>query len=599
MLLTMRSVFSRRLIIAMNSCHEPGKGEESFFCGKTWDLCLAQNNNSKNANCTLRRCLSPGCKEVIKPYSKRPLYATLLSLSNFWMRWVYTGLTALRMASKGLFLKEDSFFQSPWCLMDLVVVVLAWLNVPFVFGNLMFFMVVRGAKLMVESVHPWLATPRVQMAAIGVGLYKIFIVFLLINFILAFVSLLGISLIGAKGDFHNRCAVPVTTNVGGNVSFTYEPMLPERVCRMDQLYDLKVVNCFADVWQTTKTNFTPNSQTTEGLGKEGCRGTCGTVKFYKPEYLGSELNMKVSGVDNSGNAVNANGVYCIGPDFAPLDKTQFPPSPAGVQGGSIKDYKNANLTNWPSFGKNDPRNFDDIGHSAIVLYTIFFRNGWMGPTIPAMAIGGMPVIIAWILIMVFVAYYLLNITVSITCAHYSQATEQEREASLARAAAAEDPKFDDDDDDGEAEDEDDDDSDDMSTFKSIRDNLLKELADDDYPWCGRGCDCFTLLGKGLTYLRNILAGLIQKAQPAIYNILRGPCNMGQDACGKLFKTCCHKMISCSIILVFPGLKKSDEEDEDDEDAPDRYEYGSSIMSRVSVLCMLGCMNPIMYACGRA
>ena len=127
-------------------------------------------------------------------FSDRPLYAVLLYLANFWMRWVYTGITALRMMAKGLILKDDSFFQSAWCIMDISIVVLAWLNTPFVFGNFMFFMVLRGAKLIVGSQTPYLTTPRVQMKAISLGLYKILVVFMLMNFILAFVSLLGISL---------------------------------------------------------------------------------------------------------------------------------------------------------------------------------------------------------------------------------------------------------------------------------------------------------------------------------------------------------------------------------------------------------------------
>ena len=584
-----------RFIIAANSCHAAGKGETDPFCGKTWDICMQKHNGSvgilgKDGNCTLRKCLLPGCKEETKLFSKRPLYAMLHFLSNFWMRWVYTGITALRMMSKGLFLKDGSFFQSPWCLMDLIVVVLAWLNTPFVFGNLMFFMVLRGAKLVVESTHPWLSTLRIQMAAIGMGLYKIFIVFVLMNFILAFVSLLAMSLIGAKGDFHNRCAVPVTKNVGGNVSFVYEPLLPERPCRMNHLYSREVINCYSDVWTTDKKNFTPSSQRKDGLSKPGCQGTCAGKRFYNKKYLGTELNLDVVGVDNFGNAMVGDSVYCIGPDFAPLDRTQFPPSPQGIKNGKMTDYINANLTNWPSFGNNDPRNFDDIGHAAIVMYTIFYRNGWTGPTLPAMAIGGPAMMIAWIAIMVFVSYYLLNITVSITCSHYSQATDMEAEAAAARAAAAEDPKFDDDDDDGAVDDEEDDDDGELAIPKSTKDFLLAELQQEDYPWCGRGCDVLTLIGIGLTMLRDLLAGVISKAQPAVYNILRKPCNQVQDACGNLMKGSCHKFISCSIHLVFPSLEtvKSIEEDED-EDTPPRYELGNSVMAKISVICMLGCM----------
>jgi len=583
----------------MNSCHEIGKGETSWFCGKVWEQCQIENNYTlgllgDDANCTLRKCLDPGCAEVQTLYSERPMYALLLSLANFWMRWVYTALTALRMMAKGLFLKsEESFFNNPWCLADLSVVILAWLNTPFAFGNLMFFMVLRGGKLIVASHSPWLETPRIQMAALGQGLYKIFVVFLLINFILAFVSLLGISLLGAKGDFHNRCAVPVIKNDGGNVSFTYEPLVPERPCRMTHLYRLDTINCFSDVWATEQTNFTPSSQTKNGLSQPGCQGTCGSVKFYKPEILGTELNLRVEGVDNNENPMIGDQVYCIGPDFAPLDKTQFPPSPAGVKGGDMKDYVNANLTNWPSFGNNDPRNFDDIGHSAIVLYTIFYRNGWTGPVFPAMAIAGKPVVAAWIIVMIFVSYYLLNITVSITCAHYSEATELEKAAAAQRKADAADPVFDDDDDDGDDDDDADDESD-LSGPKSTRDMLLEDLKRDDYPWCGQGCDLCTIIGQGLTFVRDKIAGIIAAKQPVIYKICKVPCNAIQDGCGFCFKNCCHAFIRCSIQLVFPAMVKQeaageDEDDDEDEAGDDAYVLGSSIMSRVSVFCMFGCM----------
>jgi hypothetical protein len=45
----------------------------------------------------------------------------------------------------------------------------------------------------------------------------------------AFVGLLGISLMGSKGDFHNRCAVPLIINGGtANATFTYEPVSDEQ-----------------------------------------------------------------------------------------------------------------------------------------------------------------------------------------------------------------------------------------------------------------------------------------------------------------------------------------------------------------------------------
>ena len=525
------------------------------------------------------------------PYGNRPLYAMLLFEANFWMRWVYTALTALRMFGKGLFLRSEAFFLNPWCLADLLVVIAAWFSTPFPFGNLMFFMVLRGAKVIVNSHSAWLSAVRVQMSALGQGLYKIFMVFVFINFILAFVSLLAISLLGAKGDFHNRCAVPVFKNEGGNISFTYEPMVPERPCRMTHLYELDVTRCFSDVWASEQTNFTPSSQSgKKGLQQPGCQGTCGGLSFYRSNILGTEYNLKVEGVDNFDNPMQADGVYCIGPDFVPLDTAQFPPSPKGVQGGDMKDYKNANLTNWPSFGNHDPRNFNDFGHAAIVLYTIFYRNGWTGPVFPAIAIAGNGVIIAWIFLTIFVSYYLLNITVSITCAHYSEATEQEKQAAAKRLADAQPPVFGDDEDGPEGDEEEDDDE--VSGPKSTRDLLLEEMRNEEYPWCGRGCDLCTLIGMGLTIVRDKIAGVIQAKQPVIYNILKIPCNAVQSGCGSCFKKCCHSLIKCSIYLVFPAFKeekKAIDEDDDEEKEQVPPVLGNSYMSYISVVCMFGCI----------
>ena len=564
-----------------------------MFCGKVWDQCRALNNGTvgSDVNCTLRKCLQPGCEEVSVAFSDRPVFAIVLYQANFWMRWVYTAITALRMMAKGLVLRDGSFIKTSWSMLDLIVVILAWLNVPFVFGNLMFLMVIRGAKVVVQSSAPFLTPVRIQMNAIGLGLYKIFIVFLIMNLILAFVSLLGISLVGSKGDFHNRCAVPVITNRGGNITFAYEPLVPERPCRMDHLYSRDVERCYSDVWTAPDTNFTPTSKTNEGLGKPGCQGTCGSVNFYQKGVLGTELNLDVEGVSNLGNPAAGDSVYCIGPDFAPLDKTQFPPSPAGVKNGNMKDYVNANLTSWPSFGNNDPRNFDDIGHAAIVLYTIFYRNGWTGPVAPTVAIGSGVVIVPWIVIMVLASYYLLNITVSITCDHYSKATVAEDLAAKQRAADAAPPQFDEDDDGGgDDEDEDEDEDDDPGGAKSAREKLLDEMKSEDYPWCGRGCDCFTLSGIGLTMARDFCANFIKARQAVLYGICRKPCNAVQDALGNCFRACCHAFIRCSIQLVFPYEKKVEmNEDDDDEEEVEEMKAPNSVMSRISVLCMLGCM----------
>ena len=201
---------------------------------------------------------------------------------------------------------------------------------------MMFFMVLRGFKLLLDSTHPMLSTPRVQMKALGMGLFKIFLVFVLLNFIMGFFSLLAMSLIGSKGDFHNRCAVPVYKNG----TFTYEPLVPEVVCRMDHLYDLNTDGCFGDVWDyeppssDPKAGFVPTSTDKNKRPRAGCQGTCAGVRYFSNTSLGREINLNAVGIDNQGNPAIGNQVYCIGPDFVPLDKTgmKLPPKSAGAPG---------------------------------------------------------------------------------------------------------------------------------------------------------------------------------------------------------------------------------------------------------------------------
>ena len=302
--------------------------------------------------------------------------------------------------------------------------------------------------------------------------------------------------------------------------------------------------------------------------------------------------------------MSADGVYCIGPDMAELDAQQFPPSPAGVKGGSMMDYVPANLSNWPSYGADDPRNFDDMGHSAIVLYTIFYRQDWSDVLFPVIAIGGFPVVIAWMIVMVFVSYYLLNITVSITCSHYSEATVQEAAEDAARKKAAAEPK------DEEEEEEGDDDEDEgdqaVEEPKSVRQKQLDSL--NNAGVCGNGCDCFVLLGSVIVKGLSIIGTLIASKLPLqIGNLLKKVCSNVQTGCMTCCKVCCHSCIKLSIILVFPPEeKKKDTSAEEDGDTEDKAEPGKphSILSRVAVVCMLGCMlsqglqtaNISMYKC---
>lgn len=113
----------------------------------------------------------------------------------------------------------------------------------------------------------------------------------------------------------------------------------------------------------------------------------------------------------------------------------------------MKNYIPPNISNWRGVDNNDPRNFNDIGHAAIVMYTVFYRNAWNGSISPLIDVGGKAVYVGFILVMLATSYYLLNITVSITCAHYSESVEKEKADAAKRAAENELPKFDDGEDD--------------------------------------------------------------------------------------------------------------------------------------------------------
>lgn len=70
---------------------------------------------------------------------------------DYYMIWVYTAILCLRICCRGLLWHPDSFLQQPWSYLDLIIVVWAWLNTVYNFGNFMFFMFLRVVKLLVDS----------------------------------------------------------------------------------------------------------------------------------------------------------------------------------------------------------------------------------------------------------------------------------------------------------------------------------------------------------------------------------------------------------------------------------------------------------------
>ncbi len=71
--------------------------------------------------------------------------------ADYYMIWIYTVVACLRVCGSGLVLHEDSFLRQTWNYLDLIIVILAWANRSLQFGNFMFFMILRCAKLLVES----------------------------------------------------------------------------------------------------------------------------------------------------------------------------------------------------------------------------------------------------------------------------------------------------------------------------------------------------------------------------------------------------------------------------------------------------------------
>jgi hypothetical protein len=94
-------------------------------------------------------------------------YSIFVNLTYFYsMIWIYTGAMCLRVMSFGLIWHPHSFFRQPWCWLDLLIVSCAWLNMQFSFGNFMFFMVLRGLKILVDTKIPALSSARVVTKAL-------------------------------------------------------------------------------------------------------------------------------------------------------------------------------------------------------------------------------------------------------------------------------------------------------------------------------------------------------------------------------------------------------------------------------------------------
>ena len=75
----------------------------------------------------------------------------------------FSALVVLHMIAKGIFYKENAFLKDPWCILLALVVVAAWCDTVYVFGNYMFWVVLFGFKTLAKSTHPYLAIARMQV----------------------------------------------------------------------------------------------------------------------------------------------------------------------------------------------------------------------------------------------------------------------------------------------------------------------------------------------------------------------------------------------------------------------------------------------------
>lgn len=265
-----------------------------------------------------------------------------------------------------------------------------------------------------------------------------------------------------------------------------------------------------------------------------------------------------AGPNKFGLQIEASGAYCIGPDFQPLDKRKFPPAPLG--GGDMRDYIAANTTNWPSANNNDERNWDNIGNAAIVMYTVFYRSSWVESMRVTQESAGAFVIIGWIVVMLFTSYYLLNITVSITCAYYSESTVAEAEAAMKRAAVANEGKAkpDDNDDDAEQENQNDEDEQDLSGFQKLPRNIIyDELKASDSEPIGKGCDICKYSCIGIDFAWRAFANFCMTKYP-ILKRCEAPCSQLRMRCVSGFSFCCHSFIRFSARCTLKGEEEKSE-----------------------------------------
>ena len=153
-------------------------------------------------------------------------------------------------------------------------------------------------------------------------------------------------------------------------------------------------------------------------------------------------------------AIDANKVQlkCIGPDlvigqFGP-QKEKF----AKLEG--TPDFTQYVPTNYTAWRAANEFNYDNLKRASVVMFTFFYKTSWVQFSEATTQSTSVAVAILFIVIILVVAYYLLNLTVGIMCLNFSESIKME---SGDDSGGGDDEPEDDDEEEEEEEDDDDED----------------------------------------------------------------------------------------------------------------------------------------------
>jgi len=440
--------------------------------------------------------------------------------ADFYMIWIYTGVLLLRIMARGLIFNPDAFLRNAWCCLDLAIVILAWLNKVYNFGNLMFFMVTRVAKLLMESRNAYVSAPRVIVSAMAAGMNRVIVVFGILLFFMVFFGVLAIQLIGMPGDFHNRCGVSVCTEwdkSGGCLVESWQAIRPAYICR-----------------QSKNPLETPAGSCPEDL------------KFRQLDYTVESNNMEAAALVMNNDPVT---LRCLGPNlvtgsFDPqkIKFSKFEGLPA------FTEYVPVNYTQWEAV---NPFNYDNLQVASIAMFALFYRTSWVQFMETTLESTHFAVAFAYIIILIAVSYYLLNLTVGIMCLNFSESIKRER--AMAGTGGGDEDDEDEEDEEDEGEDEDDD-----SQAGVEEDGMRKKLLDalDSGPCLGNACwPVHHVVPIWCLIIEKIAEIIITKVP--IIKLLNNvkPFKDGVKnaylGIGKCLRACCISLNKLCVVLVIP------------------------------------------------